>query len=416
MFKTKLWVTLTLTLLPIFFILAGYFTRTTFFIFLTIYGLVVLLNLVFQILYSHINNKRTFPNNPDYLPKVSVIVPTYKEDHKSLFNSVYSLATQKYPDYEIILVDDGTPNDYSELVYKNIKNSFPDLDITYHKFEKNKGKRHAQYYGFNIAKGEIIVTIDSDTIIDKNGLFRITRPFYFDDIGAATGNCSVLNYGKNLLTRLIRVRYWSAFNQERSSQGLFGCVMCVSGVFGAYRKDIVDKLKNRYIKQRFMGHECTFGDDRHLSNLFLAEGYKIVYIKDAWAWTIVPETIKKYLKQQLRWNKSFYREIFWNLKSIHKQHPYMSLELFLQAVLPFFLFVNLTVGIYTGFTTSFFYFLFYLLMIFIMGELRSIYGALNTGWNDFLLFPLYSFLHIFLLIPVRFLALVSLPFNGWGTR
>ena len=65
-----------------------------------------------------------------------------------------------------------------------------------------------------------------------------------------------------LLTRLIGLRYWSAFHQERAAQSVFDVVMCCSGPAAAYRKELVDRVKDQYVTQVFLGRRCTFGDDR----------------------------------------------------------------------------------------------------------------------------------------------------------
>ena len=286
----------------------------------------------------------------------------------------------------------------------------------YHKFASNQGKRFAQKIAFDKINTDIIVTVDSDTILKYNAIFKITRIFFDSQIAAATGNCRAFNYKQNLLTRLIDLRYWTAFNQERAAQSFFGVVMCCSGVFSAYRTSAIKQVKESYIQQIFLGETCHFGDDRHITNLILQLGHKVCYVPAAKAMTEVPSTFNKWIKQQIRWNKSFYREILWNIPSISKQPIYMAIDLFLQAILPFFLFFNIMIYIYKGFMFTPLYFIFYLTLMLLIAVIRSIYGAIFSGEARWFLFPIYAFLHVFILIPLRVYALVTLGKNGWGTR
>lgn len=414
--KTKIYIISVSLILILLTIIAGYFTHTVFFYLLSIYGLIVLIKLFFQMFYSHINNKINIPKfDEDYTPKVSVIIPFYNETIKVLNLCVSSIIYQKYKgDIEVFLINDGSKGDYGIL--NNLTKKLAENRELFYFSQENKGKRFAQKIGFDRANGDIIITVDSDTILKGDAVSQIVQNFRDKDTGAVTGDVKVYNGKINILTRLLDARYWFAFNQERASHSLFGAVTCCSGPFSAYRAALIKKLKEKYISQKFFGNICHFGDDRHLTNLVLTEGYKVYYNPKAVVHTFVPEKISEWLKQQLRWNKSFYREIFWNIPAINKHHPYMAVELFLNSVLPLFLVLNISLLFYKGFFISFLYFLLYLVMILIASLIRVDYCVYKSGQNRFSIFVLYSFLHIFLLIPVRLLAIITLPINRWGTR
>ena len=143
--------------------------------------------------------------------------------------------------------------------------------------DKNRGKREAQKLAFDKSDSEIYVTIDSDTIIGvPDGIADIVKQFKNPQVGAVTGDVRVSNKNKNFLTKLIGYRYWTAFHQERAAQSLFDVLMCCSGPFSAYRKSVVDKIKGKYVSQNFLGHRCTYGDDRHLTNLILEGKYSVL--------------------------------------------------------------------------------------------------------------------------------------------
>jgi len=122
------------------------------------------------------------------------------------------------------------------------------------------------YTGFQLLLqcqvGAVVVT-DSDTVLDENCIKELA--FMLDDkfVGAATGDVKILNTDK-LLSFLSSLRYWFAFNLERSCQSFHNCVTCVSGPLGIYRSEILNKILDKWISQNFLGSKCTFGDDRHL--------------------------------------------------------------------------------------------------------------------------------------------------------
>jgi hyaluronan synthase len=400
---------------------------------LTFYGLLALTHLFIQINLSHreylnsIHQYRRFESkriknlrNDEYFKfSVAVIIPCYNEGVEDLERCVRSALDQDYLfPFQVILVDDGSKK---KDAVRNIRETFagnPRLII--HEFVQNKGKRHAQKYGFDVVGDsvDIVITIDSDTILARDSVRYIVQPFADPKVGAATGDVRAIT--KNLLSRLIDARYWTAFNQERSAQSLFGTVLCCSGPLAAYRNDIIQQVKEAYISECFFGTICTYGDDRHLTNLILEKGYTVKFERKAKAETQVPQHLKPWLRQQTRWNRSFYRELFWTMKRIilkrRNTQVYMLYDLCMQAVLPMLLVISLLFVGYRSLVESPLYLLGYLMILVGIAILRGAYAFLRTHDRVFFLFPLYAFCHIFLLIPVRVYALCTLRTTKWGTR
>jgi hyaluronan synthase/N-acetylglucosaminyltransferase len=156
----------------------------------------------------------------------------------------------------------------------------------------NRGKRHAQKHAFDLLGDsvDIVVTIDSDTVLAPDSVSNLVKPFVDPRVGAVTGD--VRAFRSNFLSKLIYARYWTAFNQERAAQSLFGTVLCWSGPLAAYRASIIERVKERYVSQVFLGERCTYGDDRHLTNLVLELGYVVKFERHAKALTHVPTKIK----------------------------------------------------------------------------------------------------------------------------
>jgi hyaluronan synthase/N-acetylglucosaminyltransferase len=381
--------------------------------YLVIYGVVALGHIALQMVLGHLEHRRqrraTYGSST---ARVTVVVPAYNEDPALLHRCLLSIDRQDFPEIETIVVDDGSSN-VEQLLPVHDEFSKGRFRVVLR--EDNTGKRNCQAVVFEHALGDIVITIDSDTVLAPDAIRKIVRRFQDPNVGAVTGNVEVINHGQNLLTRLIGFRYWTAFNQERAAQSYFGVVMCASGPFSAYRRTIIDEVREAYINQRFLGRHCTFGDDRHLTNLVLGLGYDVVYDEAAVARTKAPSRIREYVRQQNRWNKSFYREILWTAKFVHKRNAYMGLDLGLQTIMPFALVFALGLTAYSAVVNPATLWRYGAIVVGI-GFVRALYGLLRTHRPGFLLFTLYGFIHVFLLIPVRLYALATIGRSGWGTR
>jgi hyaluronan synthase len=389
-------------------------------VFFILYGVLALSHIFIQMCIGHQEHRRQKNRHftawrRGHFPSVSVIVPVYNEDPELLRACIQSLSDQNYESLEILIVDDGSKQreELQQTVYREFRH---DRRVHMIYTPINVGKRHAQKFGFNRCTGSIIVTVDSDTIVPKDGIKQLVQRFKDPTVGAVTGDVQVENHNFNVLTRLIGYRYWSAFHQERAAQSYFYVLTCCSGPFSAYRKEVIDRVKDRYTSQKFLGQRCTFGDDRHLTNLVLEEGYRVVFDNKAISYTHVPDTLRVYLKQQVRWNKSFYREMLWTLRAYKKHHWYLLYDLIMQLVLPFLLLLALVATFYQAATHGPQVLIKYFAVLVVIALVRATYGLYRTGDRGFLLFVLYGFIHVFLLIPTRFYALCTMRQTGWGTR
>ena len=384
---------------------------------LAVYIALVALHFVLEVFFAHRayrRSKQGFPD-PARLPSVDVVVPCYNEDAEHLTACFDALLDQDYEgELHVYVVDDGSPNrDQVRHVY----DQYGALD-GWHVLlpAANRGKRHAQDAALAHCRSDIVVTIDSDTEIAADGVTQIVRPFVDARIGAVTGDVAVTNRSANILTRLIGMRYWVAFNQERAAQSYFRSVLCCSGPFSAYRRSDLMAIWPAYISQTFKGTPCTYGDDRHLTNLILAKGSQTLFLPQARARTNAPETIRGYLKQQLRWNKSFYREVLWTLPFLSRLGAYIAFEMSVQVLLPLLLTVLILSSTLVAILLHPAVGLRYVAVTAMMGLLRCSYAIYRTRDPRFVMFLLYGFIHVFLLIPVRIRALLTLTDNRWGTR
>lgn len=132
--------------------------------------------------------------------------------------------------------------------------------------QPHRGKRHAMYTAFRVlaaAGCDAIMSTDSDTRFDPRALIELERALHWhSNVGAAAGDVRIWNATDSLLSFMSSLRYWMAFNIERAAQSFNRCVTCVSGPMGLYRTSVLLEILDDWISQRFLGMECTYGDDR----------------------------------------------------------------------------------------------------------------------------------------------------------
>jgi len=242
-------------------------------------------------------------------PRLSVIIPAYNEG-MMVERSIASVASANYPRdrIEIIAVDDGSKDDtWNYIVRADLR--FPDMVFPV-RLSSNRGKRGALAEGFRRAMGDIIVTVDSDSIIEPDTLLAIAGPFRDPRVGAVAGKVAVLNRRANIISRMLHVRFILSFDFLRSAQSVFRTVYCCPGALTAYRTSVVRQVLPAWEQQTFLGVPCTFGEDRGMTNCILDAGYDTVYQRTAVVHTVVPETYTKLCKMYLRWDRSYIREEF----------------------------------------------------------------------------------------------------------
>lgn len=253
-------------------------------------------------------------------PPLTVIIPAYNEG-PMVRKSIDSVVAALYPRdrLEIFVVDDGSRDDTWLHIQASAKD-YPDL-VTPLRFLVNRGKRAALEAGFRRARGEIVVTIDSDSVIDRDTLLAMTGPFRDPKVGAVAGKVIVYNRGQGPIPRMLQVRYVLSFDFLRAVQSSYGTVYCCPGALAGYRKSVVHEVLDQWMAQTFLGRRCTYGEDRALTNFILDRGYNTVYQRSAVVRTVVPWTYTKLCKMYLRWDRSYVREEIRFSRIVWKRPP-----------------------------------------------------------------------------------------------
>jgi hyaluronan synthase len=287
-----------------------------------------------------------------------------------------------------------------------------------HRSPENRGKRFAQAWGFDQAQTDIVVTVDSDTVLQSDAIAEIVKPFADRRVNGVCGYARGLNRRRNLLTRLIDLRYTNSFLYERGAYSVLGSVLCSTGVLSAWRREVVLDNREDYLNQRFLGTEVHYGDDRRLTAYALRTG-RVVLQDTAVALTHVPERMSHFLKQQVRWNKSFFRESLLLLRQSRPTRIAWWLGLaefgYWMVLTTMLLYAVAVRPIVSGVAPTWHYAAFVALMAYAR-SIRMIGDGGRPFPAAFLLAPVYGVMNLLLLVPLRFYSLLRLRDGSWGTR
>ena len=224
-------------------------------------------------------------------PMVSIIVPAYNEG-PVIEAAIHALLRLDYPNYEVLIVDDGSSDDTYEKAMVVARNSrtVPIRVIT----KTNGGKADALNTGIANARGEFILNMDGDTKLSANTL-RACIP-HFDDpsVGAVAGNVKVINR-ENIWTRIQALEYVEGLAMARKAQSFMRSVSIIPGPLGVFRKSVL---------QQVAGYDRdTFAEDCDLTLKILMRGWHVAYEPTAVAWVETPSHLLDLLKQRYRWTR-----------------------------------------------------------------------------------------------------------------
>jgi len=285
------------------------------------------------------------PRDAGLEPDLAIIVPAYNEG-PAVARTIDACMSLQYPrdKLEIVVVNDGSTDDtWTNMLIAAAR--YPPAAVRCLHLGSNQGKRAAMAAGIRATSAEILIFVDSDSMPEPDGVRRLVQVFTDPRVGAASGLTMVRNADANALTRMQQARYYVSFQLLKAAESVLGAVSCNPGCFSAYRRSAVLMVLTRWEHQRFLGIECTFGDDRSLTNMILRKGWVSTYHSGAVAWTDVPEEYRKFFKQQLRWKKSWLREGPLLLTHIWRNKPLAFPAVLIQTVAgllsPIVLFYNL---------------------------------------------------------------------------
>ena len=273
------------------------------------------------------------------LPSVSVIAPAYNEQ-LTIIENIKCLITLQYPDFEVIIVNDGSKDDtlatvidYFDLVkvdraydlqvpcapirgvYKATNPAYSHLFII---DKENGGKADALNAGINVARNDLFLGIDVDSIIEPDAILKMVKPFIDDQkhIVIASGgvirvanSCEVtdgkiskVTFPRNMWAKFQVLEYFRAFTLGRMAWSRLNGLLIISGAFGLFDRKRVIKVGG-YDK-------TTVGEDfelvvrlRRYMHEVERKKYRVAFIPDPLCWTEVPESYRILSRQRNRWTR-----------------------------------------------------------------------------------------------------------------
>lgn len=370
----------------------------------------------FGLAYFYDPDPKSFDNN--YQPTITFAVPS-KNEEENIRETIIKIAQTNYPKEKmnIIAINDGsTDNTLQEMIAAKKIAKKMGIKVIVVDWKVNKGKREGMAECIRRSKNEIIIFIDSDSFVEKNTAKELVKYFIDKNVAAVAGHAYVANPDKNMLTKMQAVRYYVAFKAYKSAEALFGTVTCCSGCCSAYRRKYLMEVLNPWLKQSFLGVRCTYGDDRSLTNYLLKKNYNALYAHNAKAYTFVPETFKGFMKQQLRWKKSWVRESMKAGQFMWKKNPIMSISFYIGFILPLLApIIVLRALVWYPYVTGTLPF-FYLFGLALMAIVYGLYYYIHTSEKRWIYGVVFASFYTLVLIWQLPWAIVNIKDSSWGTR
>lgn len=388
----------------------------------TLLGLLVFqVSFLIYLGYLYLKYKPVQSVTDEALPTCTIIVPAYNEG-RLVYDTLMSISASNFPKekMEIITIDDGSSDD--TWYWINKANRDLNHSLTVYQQPKNKGKRHALHRGFMTGTGEIFITIDSDSVVEKDTVRNLVSPFVVNkNCGGVAGNVKVLNKKQGIIPKMLNVSFVFSFEFVRAAQSSLGFVLCTPGALSAYRRDAVMHSLDAWIEQKFMGNYATIGEDRAMTNLILKQGFDVQFQKNANVLTNTPTGFKTLHKMFTRWGRSNVREtlamnsfVFKNFRGKNKggaRFVFINQWITLLLAIPMVMLM-----LYFFFTHPFLYLISALVGTFIFSSIQMLFFTKKYNFIEALWAYPYSVFYMFALFWIYPFSILTVKNGGWLTR
>lgn len=254
---------------------------------LAVYGIAIIPGFMYAFVASSLLFDHRPPLKPlDVFPAISILIPDYNES-RAIVTTIASIKSNAYPGpLEIIVIDDGSTDDTPAILAA--QSGIRVIRI------QHAGKAAALNAGCAAAQYDLIVSLDSDTLLWHHALRNIVERLYSDppSTAAVAGAVLVRNSRENLLTRLQEWDYFHGIGSVKRMQSLFQGTLVVQGAFSLYRKSIIEEAG---------GWKNSVGEDIVLTWGFLCKGYRTGFAENAVSFTSAPATYRNFYRQRKRW-------------------------------------------------------------------------------------------------------------------
>jgi cellulose synthase/poly-beta-1,6-N-acetylglucosamine synthase-like glycosyltransferase len=263
----------------------------------------------------------------DYEPTVTAVIPMFNEG-KAIVETLQSLLESTYPQSKlrIICVDDCSSDDSYEHARTVARRAAGRIKVIRNR--ANLGKRRSIIRATREADSELIVSVDSDVVVDPDAIRQLVRRFTDDRIAAVGGWVDVRNKQENWLTRMQVVKYWYSYFFLKNLEWGFRRVMCLSGCLTAYRRSVLVELEPVLENRSVLGVPIKYGEDRFLTRQIVKAGYLTTMTLEARCRTFVPSTLSAYFSQQLRWRRSNIVDYAGGFSHVWRLNPVLAIHFF----------------------------------------------------------------------------------------
>lgn len=259
--------------------------------------------------------ERIYPDFPDgEHPNVSVLVPAWNEE-VGVLTTLRSLERSTWTDFEVVVVNDGSTDNTRGAVLGYVVGAAgrrPDMKVRYVE-QPNGGKVRAMNNGLGQAAGDIIVTIDADSVVEPDTLTNLVKHYRRPDVSSVAGNVKIGN-PQSVIGVVQQLEYMFGFYFKQADT-ILNTIYIVGGAAASYRRSAIEAVG---------GFDPTIiTEDIELSTRIQAAGGRIEYAPDAIVYTEGPTTITGLCKQRLRWKYGRlltfgrYRKLFFSFKRSH---------------------------------------------------------------------------------------------------
>lgn len=376
----------------------------------------------------------------DYTKPISIIVPAYNEQ-ETIIDNIASLLELNYPNYEVVVVNDGSKDETLSRIINHYHLRKVDIDINmriktkevrgvYSSFEhsnlvvidkENGGKADALNAGINVSRYPLFCGIDADCVIEKDALLRIVKPFLKHEETIAVGGIVRIANGceikdgqlitaklpKSKIVKFQVIEYFRAFLTSRVGWEVLNSLLIISGAFGLFKKSMVIDVG---------GYKRTIGEDMELT-LRIHEHcrknkikYKVDFTSDAVCWTQAPEKLKGLKTQRIRWHRGLIDSIVKNKVMLFNPKygsvgllamPYFCLIEMLGPVIEIVGYIVMLLAIFSGLFSKYTFYIF--LLAYLYGILFSLSAVFfeqisykrYTGFKETAIMVFYCFIDQF---------------------
>lgn len=346
----------------------------------------------------------------NFYSTLSIVTPVYNED-PDMFRLALESWSLNEPDEIIAVIDHSNPDLID--IFKNFSKRFVGAKLF---VTEKPGKREALADGIRMSSSEIVALVDSDTIWSQNIKTKLLAPFSDPEVGGLTVRQDVLEtntLSRKLFKILLDDRYLTEYP---FLSVISNAMLCLSGRTAVYRRDaVIDKL-DHLINEKFWGQKMISGDDKTLTNLVHAAGWKTLFLRNVKVFTPGNKDILSFLKQKLRWARNGVRSDSRVLLSgwvwrNHKMLALFMIDKFISAITVLLAPVYFVVALYYGYwQISAVIFTWWMI-----SRAVKIFPHLREKPTDIFILPTYV-LMTFVMAVVKIYAFFTLDKQGWITR